>query len=317
MEYRKLINFGNTSLVVTIPKEWVTLHKLKKGDFIYLEQGPDSITLFPKEKEEVKIEREYTIEVDGAVMETVKRRAITAYINNYDSILFTGKSIIKKSQEIRDILTKNFIAMEIVEESTGRIVARSFVNIKDINLEHNLRRADNMIRTMLQDLITLEQYGKEKRTVIRDSLDVRDKDVNKMVFLSYRFIHFLFTEKKAWNKQEPVQLLENWYLFNNIERLGNDAKRIARLLVEVPKKESIRELSVLLSRVEKMYEGTMHSFYTNNSEMAYKLSLDRTPLLNDCDALIEQNKQNSTIIKACEKIKQFVGNVQNIMRLRY
>src|SRR3989338_235979 len=114
MEYRKLINFGNTSLVVSIPKEWTTLHKLKKGDFIYIEQAPESITLFPKEKDEKREEKEYTIDVDGVPLETIKRRAITAYIENYDSILFTGKSILKKSQEIRDILIKNFIAMEIV-----------------------------------------------------------------------------------------------------------------------------------------------------------------------------------------------------------
>ena len=317
MEYRKLINFGNTSLVVSIPKEWTTLHKLKKGDFVYLDKAPESITLFPREKDEKREEREYTIDVDGAVIETVKRRAITAYIDNYDSILFTGKNLIKKSQEIRDILTKNFIAMEIVEESANKIIARSFVNIKDINLDHNLRRADNMIRTMIKDLITMKGLSKEKKSALKDSLEVRDKDVNKMVFLSYRFIHFLFTEKKTWNKQEPIKLLQNWYLFNNLERLGNDAKRIARLLVEVSKKDPLNELNAILLRVEKIYEGTMHAFYTDNNPEAYKLSLERTPLLSDCDALIEQNKQNSTMIKIYEKIKQFVSNIQNIMRLRY
>ncbi len=207
--------------------------------------------------------------------------------------------------------------MEIVEESADRIVARGFVNIKDINLEHNLRRADNMIRTMIKDLIVMSQFNKEKKVALRDSLETRDKDVNKMVFLSYRFIHFLFTEKKTWNKQEPIKLLQNWYLFNNLERLGNDAKRIARIMTDIPKKDLPTELSALLLKVEKIYEGTMHAFYTDNHTMAYKLSLDRIPLLKDCDALIEQHKQNSDMIKSCEKIKQFLGNIQNIMRLRY
>ena len=111
--------------------------------------------------------------------------------------------------------------------------------------------------------------------------------------------------------------MQNWYLFNNLERLGNDAKRIARLLVDIPKRELLSDLSVMLLKVEKIYEGTMHAFYTDNNEMAYKLSLERTPILKECDSLIEQNKQNSTMIKICEKIKQFVSNIQNIMRLRY
>ena len=41
MEFRKLISFGKTSFVMSLPKGWVVKNKLKKGDLIALEERED------------------------------------------------------------------------------------------------------------------------------------------------------------------------------------------------------------------------------------------------------------------------------------
>ena len=44
MEFRKLISFGKSSYVVSLPKAWVVQQKLKKGDLIAVDEaGPKLI----------------------------------------------------------------------------------------------------------------------------------------------------------------------------------------------------------------------------------------------------------------------------------
>ena len=45
MEYRKLISFGKSSYVVSLPKSWVVQNKLKKGDLLYFDEKEKDLIL--------------------------------------------------------------------------------------------------------------------------------------------------------------------------------------------------------------------------------------------------------------------------------
>ena len=45
MEFRKLIAFGKTSFVMSIPKAWVVKNNLKKGDLLSLEEDKDHLII--------------------------------------------------------------------------------------------------------------------------------------------------------------------------------------------------------------------------------------------------------------------------------
>ena len=48
VEFRKLISFGKTSFVMSIPKAWVTKNNLKKGDLIVLQEKENNLLLSPE-----------------------------------------------------------------------------------------------------------------------------------------------------------------------------------------------------------------------------------------------------------------------------
>ncbi|MBS3134491.1 AbrB/MazE/SpoVT family DNA-binding domain-containing protein, partial [Candidatus Woesearchaeota archaeon] len=49
MEHRNLIKFGNSSFVISLPKDWIDRNKLKKGDAIFIEQnGSENLIIIPK-----------------------------------------------------------------------------------------------------------------------------------------------------------------------------------------------------------------------------------------------------------------------------
>ena len=51
MEYRKLISFGKSSFVVSLPKSWIKQNKLKKGDLIHFEDEGNNLVIKKKEEE--------------------------------------------------------------------------------------------------------------------------------------------------------------------------------------------------------------------------------------------------------------------------
>ena len=57
MEFRKLIKFGKSSFVISLPKKWLEKNKLKKGDLLYVSENENGLSLTSKdnEKKEFKV----------------------------------------------------------------------------------------------------------------------------------------------------------------------------------------------------------------------------------------------------------------------
>ena len=91
MEYRKLIKFGNSSHIISLPNSWVRKNKLKKGALIYFEEnGNGEIVLTPELKKEENKISEITINITNKPIQTIEREIMNGYINNYDTLNIVG-----------------------------------------------------------------------------------------------------------------------------------------------------------------------------------------------------------------------------------
>src|SRR3989344_3512162 len=91
MEYRKLIKFGNSSHIISLPNNWVKKHKLKKGDLIYFEEnGSGELILNREIKKENSQITQTTIDIINKPVPTIEREILCAYTNNYDIINIVG-----------------------------------------------------------------------------------------------------------------------------------------------------------------------------------------------------------------------------------
>ena len=87
MEYRKLISFGKSSFVVSMPKPWVTQNNLKKGDLIYMEESGSSLILNPTKSEKVNHEKTKVIGIDGKDISFITREVNSSYILNNHTLI--------------------------------------------------------------------------------------------------------------------------------------------------------------------------------------------------------------------------------------
>ncbi len=228
MEYRKLIKFGNSAHVISLPNNWLKKNNLKKGNLIYFEENGNGELVLNNEIKKVEYKpTEFTINITNKPLQTIQREIMHAYVNNYDLINING-DLRKYGKEIEETLT-NLLAIEIMEQTSNKIVAKNFLDIKEVSINDNIRRIDLTIRSMVG-------YLKESLNGDIDNFDgisLLDNNVNKVRFLLYRTINkYMSTNKLDLNLglNSFIELLNYRLIINNLEDIADECKRISRFL---------------------------------------------------------------------------------------
>ncbi|NCC70861.1 hypothetical protein EOM09_04720 [bacterium] len=90
MQERKVIKFGNSSYVFTLPLEWVKLHNLDENGGINLIETKNSITIMPSLK---RLEKKASLNINEKPLKIFNRELISYYLKNYKYIEITGLNI--------------------------------------------------------------------------------------------------------------------------------------------------------------------------------------------------------------------------------
>ncbi len=315
MEYRKLISFGKSSFIVSLPKSWIRQNKLKKGDLIYFEESGSNLFLQPRTSETGEEEKEITISVDGKDLRRIYRELISAYIQNYKTITFAGNEIKKNAKEIQN-LTHNLVALEILEQDSKKIVTKDFLNLNNISTTQILRKMDVITRSMISDCKNMFEEDN------CESIAQRDIDVNKFRFLIYRIAWFGIDNPSLIYRKlklEQKDLISSWWLAMTIEAIADHAKKIAEHMktIDLPEKKK-NELVRLLGDLEALYLETMKAYYTQNVEMAHNILHERFKLIQECDHFYQKNKGAHTGIGyLVYDMKFFIATTYKICRIVY
>ena len=143
---RKVMQLGRSSLVVSLPKEWVDQYELVKGDELIFEaRGDGSLGIYPRDAKQEKASK-ITIPVDPSTdTGMVERQLIAAYLMNFREIKLISNDVFtsKQQEELRTRL-KELVGLQIIETSSKMVRIQSIVNVSDLDLEKSLTRANSI-----------------------------------------------------------------------------------------------------------------------------------------------------------------------------
>jgi len=284
MEIRKLVKSGTASHTISLPKDWIQKNKLKKGDLLYIKEQNNDIIISSEQKKQPPKNKEITITIDNKDLGSIRRETIAAYINNYHIFTFIG-NINKNIEQLRKILD-NFLALEIVEQTDKKLIAKDFLNLQEFSLQNTIRRMDMLTRSMLSDTKNSKQQSK--------ALALIDFEVDKLFFLISRLIRANLTDQTS--KINNVEALSIWWLAKNIESIADSAKHLS----EVFSKQEIQ----LFEELESYYKEAIKSYFKKDKKLADKLIAQRTTLLQK----VEKQKNK-------EHLKQLINNSRNIAKI--
>ncbi len=313
MEYRKLISFGKSSYVVSLPKPWIGQNKLKKGDLIYMEENGQNLMLSKSTVKDGEEEKTKVINIDGKDLTMIAREVNSAYIMNHRTIILKGKDIKDKVKEIQQIF-QNLIALEIMEQTSNSVVAKDFLNMEQVSIEELIRKMDIITRTMMKECcenVLIDNY---------ENINDRDKDVNRLYFLLYRaslynLNHLSNAMKKL--KMGPIDLINHLFAGFYLEGIADETRRTARFLRKL--KLNVKEksnLTTLLHKIEQYYLDTLKSFYEADIDASLKLSSLKKELNALLDGL-EKKEPDVNLVNMIARLRRLISYTHSLGRIAY
>jgi len=287
MNMRKLIRFGKNSYVLSLPKPWVEKNKLQKGDLISIEEAKDGLFLKTNSTETLKEEpKSIVIEAENKSPDILRTEIVSAYLNNYNMIEVISKDLKNKAPEIKSML-QNLSGLEIINQSSTRIVAKDLIDIKEIPIKTLIRRMDNIARAMLEDTFNCF-CGKEDA----ESIIHRDEDVNRLHFLTSRIIRGALKDVRIANSLQTnsLRLHSDHTVTTMIERIADNTKRICRYIgdTKVSGKWS-EEMKTLFNSIKQSYFDVMRSYHTNDEKIALEVEKRNKEIIVACDSFFEKH----------------------------
>ncbi|MBI2143237.1 phosphate uptake regulator PhoU [Candidatus Woesearchaeota archaeon] len=305
-EFRKLMAFGNSSFVVSVPKDWVEKNRLKKGDVLVVDERPNELTFASKDSSERRQVREAAISASGKGIQEIKTEITALYINNFDIVMVTEVGTL--ARDIKNVF-HGLVGMEIVDETTTKIVAKDMLDIKEVSMSNVVRRVDIILRSMLEDARGFS--GAEAESVYE-----RDKEVNRLTLLGFR------TARAAADNPRLLRLFETTYwnimvskqILSHLERFGDQLKRVLRFAKENSKDVSkLKGFTELYAAIMRHYEAVMKIYYNRDKSQAFKTETNSKMLLKECDRLLV--KYNSVVAaRMIEYFKYMIISVSGILR---
>lgn len=313
MEFRKLISFGKNSFVVSLPKSWVRQNRLQKGALVYVEERGNNLLLSLQNQQEAP-EKAKEIPVDGKSVRRLKREIISAYIKNYKTITLFGEELKDKAVEIQNTI-QNLMALEVMEQTSRRLVAHDFLDMNNISVINLVRKIDVIIRAMMEDC---EKMFEEDDY---ESIFHRDNDINRLAFLIFRVVEYGLNNSSFIYKKQNLtspQLLTYWWGVFHLESIGDDVKRIARYMRMATLEQKQRERFLkLLNSAKETYLRVLKGFYTEDVELVHAVLDLKEKLIADCEDFYQDNKKIENIGLLVEHLKSMITEVYSFGRVVY
>ena len=281
MVERKVIKFGNSSYVVTLPNEWVKQNKLDKGDLIEIKQNENSIIISPKKETE---EKSVEIKIDNMPLKLFNKKLISYYLKNYKFIKLTGNKVIDRLEEIR-IFKEKLSSIEIYEIGTDFIILKDLSDPQKLDVQNLIEKIVDIVK------ILFEQILEDGKTTFIGQID---SNINKLTFLTYKTINYNL------DKQIKVEEIKNaiyyWRIVTALETTGDILKRVARYMAR-DKDNTKSRLKELIKTLMEYYEFIVGLINKDvNVDNNLKLYLDK----------------KQSILREFEEVKSFAGNEANM-----
>jgi len=275
MDIRKVQLTGGSSYVVTLPKEWVTAHNIRKNDPLGLVMQPDGSLLVVQDITEGQILRTKEFDI-GAITDPTYlfRLLIGAYINGYNIIRIHSSQRMPPfvASVVRDF-TQMTIGQQVVEETENLVVLKDLLNPSEMPFENTLKRMYVIVKTMHQD--SLEAIRTQNADLAND-VRSRDNDVDRLNWLISRQVNMLMRNTNLARKMGIQQYVAMDYLVISriIERIADHAVRI---VTNAPQIFSYGTDPEILARLEKasslalsIFDRSIISLFNQDMKASHK-----------------------------------------------
>ncbi len=218
---RKVQLTGGSTYTVSLPKDWAATQGIESGSTVRLYSRGRQLVLSDGTTEDGR--RRSRIEAPGRTPEELARNVAAAYVAGAEEIEIVGGPNTDHRRAIRDAVT-GLVGIEIHEETTETIVARTMLDIADLSAEQTLVQMELTALSMQEDALDALETGspEDARRVIR-----QDDDVDRLFRLICREFHRSLVDISVSRDLGPLTTFDYYTAARQIERVADHAEKIA------------------------------------------------------------------------------------------
>ncbi len=280
MEQRKIMALGKSSMVVSIPKPWLKMNALGRGDMVSMDIQSDGCliihpTTTPKE---TKREIHLCVEADESD-ESIVRRIIGSYLDGYNTIKLSSAKIFTADQQraIRKIV--GTLYMMIMESEASSIVLQTLIDESKASVVSGIERIHIITYSMCRDILKATENWD---TDLARSVVSLEDDVDQLTYFLLRLIRGAAINPTLGKQLglDPLDCLDYQTLVHRIERIADHTTNIANSVIAlIENKMEIPEnvLSTLIEAAKiafTSYDEAVNGFLTKNIDQTNEI-IDR------------------------------------------
>ena len=263
---RRLQKIGST-ILVSLPKEWVDANNLDKSSQVELETGQDSISI--SANKEIRLTKDLVISYPLPKDENIVADITGAYLLGYDIIQINSKSIIpgEDREKIRNSM-RRLVGMEIIEEDSSKINMQFLLDTRTLNPEKILKRMSSIALGMYDD-VTSGLVSEDKSNL--KTLAKRDVEVNRQYFLLVRLIRSTLVDKRLANvfNLENIDVLDYRVAANLLENAGDTIVELADFIYNSSLSEDLlKKTFVVVQNFDGLAEKSINAFTKPDRRLA-------------------------------------------------
>ena len=262
---RRLQKIGS-SVLMSLPAEWIKTLGLKKGDILSIENNHDnSITIFPG-RDRNSQGTEIAIHLFDLSHDKLINQIYGAYLLGYDLIKIIGKTQIDfENREIIKKAMRNLIGLEIVDEDGLNMTIQFLLDAHSMNISKILKQMSSIVNGTHRDIVSAMKTGE---THIDLLVRGRDDEVNRQYFLIVRLIRTAMMDRRLASSLDlsNIDILDYRIAANHLENAGDLISKLSSQLSgsfdEIKYKKIIEGNYLILEMQEKSISG----FITKDTE---------------------------------------------------
>ncbi|MEX0640015.1 MAG: phosphate uptake regulator PhoU, partial [Nitrosopumilaceae archaeon] len=263
---RRLQKIGS-SLLVSLPKEWVDANNLEKSSEIEIETGQNSLSITANK--DIKPSKEVVISYPLPKEENIVADITGAYLLGYDIIKIKGKTNIpiEDREKIRESM-RRLVGVEIVEEEASSIIIQFLLDTATLNPEKILKRMSTIAIGMFNE--TLDGLISEDKTNLQ-TMSNRDNEINRQYFLLVRLIRSTMVDRRLASvfNMENIDILDYRIAANLLETAGDTIVELANSISNsTVSKSELKKIHSIVKDVEKIYKISIDAFIANDRLLA-------------------------------------------------
>ncbi len=281
------MSLGKSSLVVSLPKEWMQLNDLKKGETVSFNiQRDRSLVIYPSALKKADL-KEITLTVGQNEEEIlITQKVLGAFLNGYTGIMLTSENIftVPQTKAIRNMAGRLY--MRVMEADAKCVYIQSIMDESKASLQQAVQRMHLISRSMCEGAFTAL---KNNDVALAKSSYSLDDDVDHFAFFIVRILRTAGQDPHLANELhvDPIDCMDHQMLVTHVEHASDYAADITRHIIMLNgAKQTIPDdvLALMITagtEVTELYVRAVEAFFTKDINaavniMKYRQKMDKT-----------------------------------------